>query len=220
MRQYTLPFTQTASYAEKDFVVSDCNRVAFEQVSGWPEWQSLLLIGQAGCGKTHLGHIWMHQAQAELVDCKETILKPETLHGHCFIDNIEHADQEALFHTINIAKEHHFSLLLSCKKPIKQSDFTLPDLTSRLLALPVAEIENPDDDALMGVMRKQFADRQIHAEDDVMLYALTRIERSFDALNHFIQHIDGAMWRQKKNLTIPFIREALKDYPKADTESA
>ena len=75
--------------------------------------------------------------------------------------------------------------------------------------MPAAAIEKPDDEALMGVMRKQFADRQIGASEEVVHYLLTHGERSFASITATVAFLDRAMWQEKKSLTIPFIRKIL-----------
>lgn len=209
MKQQILPFAHPASYEKEDFVLSECNQTAFKQIDSWPDWRTLLLVGPAGSGKTHLGHIWARKAGALLIDCKQTKLMPDKIKTHCLIDNAEHADEEALFHLVNIAKEQELSLLICLSTAPKQLGITLPDLSSRLLAMPVAHIDPPDDALLIGVMQKLLADRQLHASDDTLHYALARMERSFAATESFIRSLDDALWQQKKSLTIPFIRSVL-----------
>lgn len=211
MRQYALPFKPDTSYREENFYLSGCNQHAFSQVKKWPEWKALLLSGPSGSGKTHLGHMWAGHAQAAMVDCKQEKLSPEKIVGHCLIENIEAADERNLLHCINIAKERGFSLLLTSLLPAKQLSFTLPDLTSRLAAMPAAAIAAPDDEALKGVMRKQFADRQIGIDEEVLQYLLTHQERSFSAIAATVAILDQAMWQEKKKLTIPFIRKLLAE---------
>ena len=56
----------------------------------------------------------------------------------------------------------------------------LADLRSRLNALTAAHIDPPDDEVLLGVMKKLFSERNIEpkAGVDVFPYLMRRIERS------------------------------------------
>ncbi|MGE0755236.1 MAG: DnaA/Hda family protein [Alphaproteobacteria bacterium] len=211
MPQYTLPFSQTPRYHEVDFIVSGCNRTAFELVGSWPDWAALLLVGPKGSGKTHLGHVWAVRAKASIIPAAR--LDPQTITTHCLIEDIAQAEPETLFHAINMGKENRVSLLLTAERPAKQLGFTLPDLTSRLAAMPVASIGAPDDTALAGVLRKQFADRQIDAPTEVVEYLLARTERSFAAVTAWVEYLDSAMWREKRNLTVAFVRDVLAHTP-------
>ena len=66
----------------------------------------------------------------------------------------------------------------------------LPDLLSRLKALPLASIEAPDDALLRAVLVKLFADRQLSVEPHIVDYVLVRMERSMSAAERFVAEAD------------------------------
>ena len=66
----------------------------------------------------------------------------------------------------------------------------LPDLASRLKALPVARLDPPDDALLRGVLVKLFADRQLAVEEPVISYLMLRMPRSLDAARALVAEID------------------------------
>ena len=70
-------------------------------------------------------------------------------------------DQRALFHLLNLVREHKLSMLLTSRAPPGELDVSLPDLRSRLRALPVVPISPPDEALLKAVLVKHFADRQL-----------------------------------------------------------
>ncbi|MEE8443775.1 MAG: DNA replication protein, partial [Alphaproteobacteria bacterium] len=43
-----------------DFLVAPCNRDVVAWLDRWPDWPgpALAIHGPAGCGKTHLTHVW------------------------------------------------------------------------------------------------------------------------------------------------------------------
>ena len=57
----------------------------------------------------------------------------------------------------------------------------MPDLASRLRALPVVALTAPDDALLRAVLVKLFADRQLAVDESLVAFLATRIERSFAA---------------------------------------
>ena len=85
----------------------------------------------------------------------------------------------------------------------------LPDLRSRLLALPTAHIDQPDDAALTAVIGKLFADRQIRVTADVVDYLVRRIERSFASAHAAVAACDAAALATGKAITLPLVREVL-----------
>lgn len=209
MSQFALPLTLSPVFSKDNFYVSGCNRDAHQWIMRWPDWpaQALLLYGPSGAGKTHLGHIWAARADAARF---ETLPSPDALCGHALIENIDRLpDERKLLHLLNYAKEQRHALLLTASLPPAQLPFTLPDLTSRLKALPSAAIAAPDDEALTAVLRKQFADRQLKVGDDVIAFLLPRIERSFTALSGIVEKLDSQALAEQRNLTIPFIKRAL-----------
>jgi chromosomal replication initiation ATPase DnaA len=208
MTQYPLSLSFPAVYAEENFVLSKCNREAHDFVMRWPDWPSyaLILTGDAGCGKTHLGHVWAQKSGALIASAKSI---PEPLACHALIESIDEADETTLFHTLNFARENNFSLLLTLQRATKDWPFHLPDLTSRLRALPQVMISPPDDEALAAVIRKQFSDRQLKVEEDVIAYLMLRIERSFPAAKMLVETLDAAAMAEKKNITVPFVRQHL-----------
>ena len=85
----------------------------------------------------------------------------------------------------------------------------MPDLDSRLRALPHVEIGPPDDDLLAMVMAKQFSDRQIKVSPEVLDYLVGRMERSFEAARHMVETLDQAALSQGRAVTVPLARQVL-----------
>lgn len=211
MSQYALPLTLPAVFSADNFFVSECNRDAWRWVNAWPQWpaHALLLYGPRECGKSHLGHIWAEKAGAQTLSAANLTV---TAHeGNLLVEDIEALrDERALFHLFNDAKEKKNWLLLTSSAAPQQLPFTLPDLTSRLLALPSAAIAGADDEVLAGAMRKQFADRQIKVDDDVIAYILPRIERSLARVKEVVEKLDSGALEQRKAVTIPLVKKVLE----------
>jgi chromosomal replication initiation ATPase DnaA len=207
MSQYALPINLPPVFSEDNFFISESNREAHRWITSWPDWpgHALLLTGGPGSGKTHLGHIWAGRSQAVIVDAAA----PEPA-DHLFVDNIERIGNErSLLHLINYSRENNYWLLLASALPAVQLPFRLPDLTSRLKALPVAAIAPPDDALLAGALRKQFSDRQLKVEEEVIAYITARIERSLASVKATVEKLDAEALAQRRSLTVPFVREAL-----------
>jgi chromosomal replication initiation ATPase DnaA len=200
---FSLPFP--AQYREDNFMVAACNRDAWQWVTS-ASAAAAMLYGPQGCGKSHLGHIWAQREKASLLPVhalKEAI----GVAGHWLIEDIEQLqDERALLHFFNACKEQGGKMLFTCATAPHQLPFTLPDLTSRLRALPAAAIGAPDDEVLAAAMRKQFTDRQIKVEDEVIAYILPRIERSFTHIQQLVKRIDEKALSEHKSITIPFVR--------------
>ena len=67
--QLTFDLPRRIALSRSDFLISDSNAAAVGWIDRWPDWPSraLALHGPAGCGKTHLVHVWCAQAAGVIV---------------------------------------------------------------------------------------------------------------------------------------------------------
>jgi len=216
MSQYALNLKLPPVFSADNFFVSGCNKEAWQWIQAWPQWpktsgkHALILHGPSGSGKSHLGHIWAAHAHAITVNA-ENIEHATIESGNWLIEDIDRiALERPLLHLFNYVMEQGGSMLMTSLLPAANLPFTLPDLTSRLLALPSVQIEQPDDDVLAGAMRKQFADRQMKVDDEVIGYIVPRMERSLAKAKELVELLDGKALAQSKSITIPFVRKILE----------
>jgi chromosomal replication initiation ATPase DnaA len=198
-------------FGAADFLVSACNRDAFERLAGGPDWpmQGLALHGPAGSGKTHLAHLWCGRTGATLILGAQLGDVGGLTAGDIAVDGIEEAPEEPLLHLYNSALERRARLLLTMRLPPAALRIALPDLASRLRALPVAGIGPPDDALLAAVLVKQFADRQIEVRPEVIVYLVARIERSFAGAASAAAQLDAAALAAGRPITVKLARAVL-----------
>lgn len=216
--QLSFDFEVRAAMDQEDFLVAPCNEDAVAWIDAWPGWpgRTLCIHGPAGCGKSHLANVWRSRSGAmEIVaDRLDTAvvgdLAPEVT-GCVLEDVYPVADETALFHLLNVLNDRRGHLLLTADRPPLQWDVRLQDLRSRLLAVPSQEIGAPDEGLLGAVMIKMFADRQIDVSHDVLVYLVTRIERSFDGARRVVDALDRAALSAHRRLTVPLARDVLKE---------
>jgi len=187
------------AYTRDEFVVSDGNREALGWLDRWPDWPApaLSLNGPAGCGKTHLAHIWAAHAGAASIEGAELDGKSVAdladlaqAAPAIVIERAERAPERALFHLYNLMRERRGHLLLVSAEPPARWRIALPDLASRLRAAPSVAVAAPDDELLGSIILKQLADRQLHAGPGVVQYLVSRMERSADAARHIVAALD------------------------------
>ncbi len=118
-------------------------------------------------------------------------------------------DERALFHLLNLAREHEAYLMLTARTPPAGWVFVIRDVGSRLKALPVVIIAPPDDALLRAVLVKLFADRQLTVDEDLIGYLATRIERSFAAARAVVGRLDIEAMRRRRPLTRALAAEIL-----------
>jgi chromosomal replication initiation ATPase DnaA len=188
-RQLPLDLGHTPSYSAADYLVSTSNAAAWNWVERWPDWPApgLALCGPPGCGKTHLAHIWRARASAVMVDAGKLVgLDPMHALGSsaaCVIDvagagTLTAAAERILLHLYNVTSERRGSMLVCAEVPPARWPIALPDLRSRLAALPAVAIEPPDDGLLEALLAKLFADRQLTVDRGTVIFIVARIERT------------------------------------------
>src|SRR6266850_1051872 len=216
MIQLPLDLRCRPSFARSDFLSSERNVAAVERIDRWPDWPSaaLALHGPAGCGKTHLAHLWCERASATLIagEALTPAALPRLLEkDQCrvAIDDAHRASERALLHLYNSCVERQGSLLITARQPAGLWKIVIKDLRSRLRAIPGVAIEAPDDALLGAVLVKHFADRQVPVAPDLIVYLLRRIGRSFADAAAVAARLDAAALSSGGPITIPLARRVL-----------
>ncbi|MDA7599536.1 DNA replication protein [Alphaproteobacteria bacterium] len=207
-----------------EFIVSSCNDLAMRAVETWPDWPGqicgLNITGAVGAGKSHLGAVWQAQSGAHYMDG----VGPDGLadlgdDAHFLLDNIMPGadwDEEALFLLLTRIKDRNGSVLMLSRMPVSQMEWSLADLRSRMRAITLASIDNPDDLLLGALLDKHFVDRQLAVPDTVRQYVVARIDRSFDAVRQFVEKIDKKALADKKHVSLGLAREVLAQETESD----
>ncbi|MEC9369665.1 MAG: DnaA/Hda family protein [Pseudomonadota bacterium] len=173
-----------------------------------------MLCGLAGAGKTHLANVWRLRSGATPVvpaDLSMLLHTRPLPFKAAVLEDIDRAnfDEQALFHFLNLSREEGFSVLLTARTPPARMTVALPDLASRLRSFPVSTIGTADDALLRAVLVKQFADRQLAVEPQVIGYLARRMERSMAALGPLVAAIDREALGRGRNITRPFAAQVL-----------
>ena len=203
-RQLALALDHAESYAREDFLVGPGNERPFQLICAWPDWpaNAVALIGPEGSGKTHLAMIWAAMAGARIISAR-TLRDPDVpsalATGALVVEDATlGADDRALFHLINLAREDNAALLFTARSVPVTWPVAIPDLVSRVRALPVETLQAPDDAMLRAVIIKLAADRQLALDESVVAFIAPRIERSFAAARAAVIALDNEALRQRR----------------------
>ncbi|WP_347340377.1 chromosomal replication initiator DnaA [Phenylobacterium glaciei] len=213
MRQLRLSLRRPVSYARREFSHGPSNAQAIAALDAWPAWHGgcLVLVGDEGSGKTHLAQGWAAQARALVLDRGANDIAAANGRPVLVEDVDQGIDAETLFHLINMAGHDGGSLLLTARLAPTAWPAELPDLRSRLNALPVAVIEEPDDQVLEGVLRKFFRERSIRPPKEVFPYLLRRMERSIPAAREIVRKLDEAADEEQRPISRALARQIIED---------
>lgn len=225
MFQLRLPLHAAGPLAAKPFLSGEANAEAIARVMDWTAWPSgaLALTGPPGAGKSHLAARWAARTDAWALeeDAGDPAPNVEIARVAEDADRAlgDPAYEEVLFHALNrAARGLSGPLLLTGRTAPAQWPCRLRDLRSRLNALPVAGLGEPDDALLRALLVGFFRERSIRPGEDLLDYLVRRMERSASGAAAIVEALDAAC-RQGARLGRPLARELLHDVSGAETES-
>ena len=219
-RQIPFDFEHRPALGGEDFLIAPSNAEAIGWVERWPDWPGPVLVisGPEGAGKTHLAHVFQAQSGAKTVTADD--LSKQNADGvlagakALVLEDVEaflaQGLAEEILHLYNLSREEGLKVLMTATQPPARWGIELKDLSSRLNTAPVAEISPPDDALLTALIVKQFADRQLNIDADVLNYMMTRMDRSFTGVRRLITAVDEEAMVQKRAITVPLVRQVLE----------
>jgi chromosomal replication initiation ATPase DnaA len=202
---FDLPATPRLGLA--DWIVSACNRAAFDTVMRWPDWPSPVVVvaGPEGSGKSHLARIFAERAAARII-AAEALADADPLAlaaaGPIVVEDVgPGTDERALFHLLNAARAAGVAVLLTARPSRPAWVPEIADLASRLRAAQPVELAEPDDELLESLIEKLFADRQTRVDPSLPGYLARRMERSFAEAVRLVEALDRASLAAKRPIT-------------------
>ena len=216
MDQLIFKFPFSKKYYEQDFFVSSNNFSAFKLVESWPTWSSkwLNIFGAAGSGKTHLSKILQKKIdKTKLIDAKNInneIIQDLNQFNCLIIDNFNNNIEEKLFYSIlNESKQLENYVLINSIHSIKNINFNLTDLKSRITSFLYIGIELPTDDLLKVIISKTLSDNQISLNPKILDYIINNVERSYEKMFKFLKDVDELSLSTGKSININLIKKVL-----------
>lgn len=210
-RQLAFDLPARVALGRENFFVSPANALALAALDGWSGWPGgrMLLLGPHGAGKTHLAHVWAAESAALVVSAEGLggrDLPTLAEAGAVVIEDAEAVagaagDETALFHLHNLMSARPGALLVTATRPARDWGLTLPDLESRMQAMPLTRLDPPDDALLSAVLVKLFADRQLAVAPALIPYLASRMDRSFAAARDLVARLDALALAEGRAVT-------------------
>jgi DnaA family protein len=181
------------------------------------------LYGASGSGRSHL----LQAACAKLPGsgyfplAELAQLGPGTLEGaeelSCVcLDDLQlvagRADWEAALFRLYVELDvRRGRLLMAADQPPAGLPFRLPDLASRLAVASVFTLKGLDEAQQRGALRLRAQARGLELPEETALYLQRRFPRDMATLQQLLDTLDVASLAEQRRLTLPFIRDVLKD---------
>ncbi len=189
--------------------------------------QGCWLWGSPATGKTHLLQAVCEQAGDRsvylpldmLAAAGPDILEGLASRGLVCIDGIDHvAGQDvweiALFNLFNDLQEAGGQLIVSARAAPRECGIVLADLASRMSRLPVFQVRALDEQQRVAALQLRAKHRGLELPDDTAAYMLKRSRRDMASLYALLDKLDHEALRAQRRLTIPFVRDVLRQVSK------
>ena len=218
MNQLIFKFPFSKRYYEQDFFVSSNNFSAYKLIEEWPIWPGkwLNIFGASGSGKTHLAKILEKKIKKiKIIDAKEVnnrIIRDINSIDCLIIDSFENnIDEKLLYSILNQSKQVENYILINSTPSLKNINFNLEDLRSRINSFLYIGIELPTDDLLKVIISKTFSDKQITINPKLSDFIINNVERSYEKLFKFLKDVDEMSLSTGKSINIHLIKKVLKN---------
>lgn len=208
-------------------------------------YNPLYIYGGAGLGKTHLMHSIGHFVLEQNEDKKVLYVTSEQFTNEVIesirsgnaaamtklrdkyrtvdvllIDDVQfiigkESTQEEFFHTFNVLHSAGKQIILSSDKPPKEMETLEERFRSRFEWGLIADIQPPDYETRMAILRKnaEMYDKEI--DDEIIQYIATNIKSNIRELEGALNKVMANARLNKQELTLALAEDALKDviYP-------
>ena len=204
-------------------------------------YNPLFIYGGVGLGKTHLMHAIAHfilknnpsakilyvsseTFTNELIDAirnKNNITTTEFREKYrnndvLLIDDIQfiigkESTQEEFFHTFNTLYESKKQIIISSDKPPKEIETLEERLRSRFEWGLTVDIQSPDYETRMAILRKKEEMEGYNIDNEVIKYIATNIKSNIRELEGALNKLVALSNLEKREINISMAEEALKD---------
>jgi len=202
-----------------------------------PKYNPVFICGGAGLGKTHLLHAIGHQQLANRPGARIVYISSERFMNeyvqairtgkmHDFrrnyregidvllVDDVQflagkESTQDEFFHTFNALHENHKQIVLtSDRKPHEISDIA-DRLRSRFAWGLLADIEPPELEVRIAILRKKAAVEGVMLPDDVALYIASAVKSNVRELEGALIRLAAYASLSKRRIDLDFAQETL-----------
>ena len=180
----------------------------------------VFIYGRKSSGKTHLCEALINLMQENVIkvdgDTNLQSLFLSDFYELVIIDDIDKlllkpSNEEIIFTIINNQILNKKSTLITSTKQLDTSDFKLIDLHSRLFSDKIYSISDLSDEDKINLMISRCSEKGLEVSEKVLNYIMNNCSRDLYFLCAFINSLDYASLSTKRRVTIPFIKQAIKN---------
>lgn len=201
-------------------------------------YNPLFVYGGSGLGKTHLLHAIGHYAQSLYKGIRVRYVSSEEFTNDfinaignnrapefqaryreidiLLIDDIQFlqgkdSTQEAFFHTFNTLHDHNKQVVVTSDLPPKQLTGFEDRMRSRFEWGLITDVQAPDLETRIAILRKKAASERIDITDDVVEYMASKVSSNIRELEGALIRVTAFANLNKATVDMPLVQTVLKD---------
>lgn len=201
-------------------------------------YNPFFIHGGVGLGKTHLLQAICHYIKTHFSNKKIAYIPAERFTNE-LIDAIQHrstaqfrnkyrnldilviddihfiagkeSTQEEFFHTFNTLYDAHKQIIFSSDRPPREISNLQERLTSRFAWGLIADVQPPDFETRVAILKKKIEQEPIKIPDDVIFFLADLIKTNIRELEGALIRVIAYAFLEEKDITLGLARDVLKD---------
>ncbi len=201
-------------------------------------YNPLFIYGGVGLGKTHLIQAICNHIKQKFNNLKICYIASERFTNE-LIDAIQHhstagfrqryrnvdllviddihfiagkeSTQEEFFHTFNTLYDSHKQIIISSDRPPKEISNLQERLVSRFSWGLTTDIQPPDLETRVAILKKKIEREPIHVPDEVIFFIAQLIKTNIRELEGALIRVIAYSLLEEKPITLDLVKEVLKD---------
>ena len=206
-------------------------------------YNPLFIYGPSGLGKTHLLHAIINKIRSNIPDVKMLYVTCEDFTNQLIdhlstnsmnafkekyrkcdvllIDDIQFLEgkkstQEEFFHTFNTLYEEHKQIILTSDRPPREIQPLEERLVNRFEWGLIADIQPPDMELRVAIIKKKAEQVGIELPDDVLEYLAENLRSNVRQIEGAIKKLAAFKFLSGQDITLELVKQAVSVYSNGD----